>query len=871
MTGRKLGHFTIKEKLGEGGMGVVYEARDEHLDRPVALKLLQQDALAHPAGKQRFVKEAKAASALNHPHIVTIYDISRDGGVDYIAMELIRGRSLEDELSRGKLGLSEALRYGIQMASALAAAHAAGIVHRDLKPGNIMINERGDVKVLDFGLAKLADPPSAGGEDEAKTRPAATREGTVLGSAPYMSPEQAEGRKLDARSDIFSFGSVLYEMLSGKRAFEGSSFAATMAAVLKDEPAPLTEVVRGLPRELETLVASCLRKDAERRVQSIEEIHVALKELQERKERGPVGADARRSWWPYAAATAVLACAAIGMFLFMGRRPVVAIPESTMLTSFVGRQDSPSLSPDGKQFAFTWDGDDPNGKMQVYISLVGQGTPLRLTSEAGGAFWPSWSPDGQSIALFRGAGENELELVVMPALGGHGRRIATLQGGSYVRRAASWSPDGKWLVWGEVSAGAHSRSGLRAVSSAGGETQVILDSTAGTKDIAPAFSPDGRKVVFVRTIGTDTDEDLYIAGFDAGRLTNGPQRLTSNRKRKWTPLWTQDGREIVYGEGGLADNERFINRVDAAGGEPKRLPGFGDGPTNLTMAANADRMAYASVSNNFDILRLDLKTSGAKPERFLSSTRFDGSPSYSPDGKRIAFSSNRGGSREIWIANADGTNAAALTSFGSGVVGSPKWSPDGKLLAFDARPQGNAEIYTMPAEGGVPKRLTNSPGEDHIPTWSPDGEWIYFGSVRGGEHEIFRMHTDGSAVQRMTHNGGFYGMVSPDGKTLYYSVTGNGLWKMPVDGGTPTQLLPDNRRSAFSFVVKNEGVYAVEGNMGQQYPILVHPTKGGKPQTVTILERRVHLFFDLSPDGRYLIFSSPAGAVQEIRMVDNFR
>ena len=260
LVGRKVAHYTITGKLGEGGMGVVYEAVDSHLGRRVALKLLPHDAVSDSARRQRFVQEARSASSLNHPNIVTIHDIAAADGADYISMELIRGRTLEQTLSRGRLRLSEALKFGIQIADALAAAHAAGIVHRDLKPGNIMFDERGNVKVLDFGLAKLTDPIEIPASDETLAQPVITATGMIVGSAAYMSPEQAEGRKVDARSDIFSFGSVFYEMLTGERAFRGVSRTATMAAVLKDEPAPLTKLVPALPRELErTVAAVCAR------------------------------------------------------------------------------------------------------------------------------------------------------------------------------------------------------------------------------------------------------------------------------------------------------------------------------------------------------------------------------------------------------------------------------------------------------------------------------------------------------------------------------------------------------------------------------------------------------------------------------------
>jgi serine/threonine protein kinase len=284
MIGRTIGHYRIESKLGEGGMGVVYEAVDRHLGRHVALKILPQDKVRNITRKRRFVQEAKAASALNHPNIVTIYDISAADGVDYIAMELVPGRTLQQVIAQRRPRLPEILKIAVQMADALAAAHAAGIVHRDLKPANVMVTDSGLVKVLDFGLAKLIDDSEVTEDDETRTERALTEEGTTVGTAAYMSPEQVEGKKVDARSDIFSFGLVLYEMLSGKRAFRAETRMATMAAVLNQEPVPLAEVIPGLPKELERIVTRCLRKDLTRRSQSMAEIKLALEELKEEAE-----------------------------------------------------------------------------------------------------------------------------------------------------------------------------------------------------------------------------------------------------------------------------------------------------------------------------------------------------------------------------------------------------------------------------------------------------------------------------------------------------------------------------------------------------------------------------------------------------------
>jgi len=320
MTGRTISHYEVLEKLGEGGMGVVYKARDSHLKRFVALKVLPPEKVADAERTQRFVREARSASALNHPNIVTVYDIDQSDGVDFIAMEYVEGKSLGELIGRKGLKLGEALKYAVQIADALAKAHAAGIVHRDLKPANVMVTGDGRAKVLDFGLAKLTEPAPVGPEDPTLTEQPSTESGLVVGTAGYMSPEQAEGKTVDARSDIFSFGSVLYEMVTGRRAFRRDSPALTVAAILHLEPPPLPA---GTPSELERLIARCLRKDPARRFQHMDDVKVALEELKEESDSGklteaqaPARPRSRRFLRPALATAAVLVLAAGSVFLW---------------------------------------------------------------------------------------------------------------------------------------------------------------------------------------------------------------------------------------------------------------------------------------------------------------------------------------------------------------------------------------------------------------------------------------------------------------------------------------------------------------------------------------------------------------------------
>ena len=343
MIGHTLSHYEVLEKLGEGGMGVVYRARDVRLNRPVAIKVLPHDAMADPDRARRFMQEARAASALNHPHIVTVYEVDASNGTDFIVMEYVAGSTLERLIGQQGLTLNDALKYGAQVADALAAAHRAGIVHRDLKPGNVMITERGDAKVLDFGLAKLtesADADALDGTTQMDDR-ARTEAGTILGTVAYMSPEQAEGKKVDARSDIFSFGSLLYEMVTGRRAFQGETKMSTLSAILQTDPPPASAVTKRVPRELDGIIAHCLRKDPDRRFQHLDDVKTLLDGLRETSaatgglRRHDTRGGTRRRVPLVIAATVLVLAAITGVtwWLTRDRTPGAAAPPPSRLTS----------------------------------------------------------------------------------------------------------------------------------------------------------------------------------------------------------------------------------------------------------------------------------------------------------------------------------------------------------------------------------------------------------------------------------------------------------------------------------------------------------------------------------------------------------
>jgi len=446
MIGKTLLHYEITSKIGEGGMGIVYKAKDSHLDRFVAIKVLPPERVSDPTRKARFVQEAKAASALNHPNIITVHDIDKQDGVDFMVMEYITGMTLDEIIPRKGMKLSDALKYAVQISDALAKAHSAGIIHRDLKPGNVMVGEDGRVKVLDFGLAKLTEATPLGEDEATRTLPT-TDEGTIVGTVTYMSPEQAEGKSVDARSDIFSFGSVLYEMVTGGKAFQTDTKTSTLAAIIHKDPEPLGAEI---PHDLEKIIKRCLQKDTARRFQHMGDVKIALQELKEESESGklasfPVAERKGTRRWIWAVVAAVLLLASVLVWRLREVSPPSAL-EPVVLTSYPGVESTPSFSPDGSKVAFTWNGEKEDN-YDIYVKQIGStGTPMRLTTNAEPDWSPAWSPDDIWIAFGRQR-QNGAALMLMQAIGGAERTLA--ENALIGRRSASvpsWTPDAKWLA-----------------------------------------------------------------------------------------------------------------------------------------------------------------------------------------------------------------------------------------------------------------------------------------------------------------------------------------------------------------------------------------------------------------------------------------
>jgi eukaryotic-like serine/threonine-protein kinase len=572
MDGGELGHFSLLEKIGEGGMGRVYKARDKRLDRLVAIKLLAEARSTDADRRARFVQEAKAASALNHPNIITIHEIGEQDGQTFIVMELVDGKPLNEMIPRKGMRLTEALRIAAQVADALTAAHAAGIVHRDLKPANIMVDAHGRAKVLDFGLAKLTAPAAraVAGADEAThtlvVDQPVSEEGVIVGSVPYMSPEQAEGKPVDARSDIFSFGAVLYEMVTGQRAFRGESKISTLAAIVEKDPPPASEISSTTPPEVERLIARCLRKDVNRRSQGMADVKLALEELRDESESGKlarpaavVAAGARRWVWPAVAVVCVLIAAAAFAWIYLNSRGTQSRgPELVRLSPQDGHSyEDPAISPDGGFVAYV---SDRSGKDELWLQQVGSGDPIQLT--------------------------HANETVEDPA----------------------FFPDGKRIVYASIRTD-ETKNTIETISTLGGEPKVLIQG----KDSSPRLSPDGRRIAY----------------FDYNQIPGRPMIMPSDGGRPrelpaWARLpgtlgvtaWTSDSRYLLCmvrkkSEGADAGGFEWFavpvdggNPVATGAGEALRAAGLAQGTPILMTGDRVLFIARTAERSNVWEMRL---------------------------------------------------------------------------------------------------------------------------------------------------------------------------------------------------------------------------------------------------------------------------
>ncbi len=715
LEGKSVSHYLVLDKLGSGGMGVVFRAKDLKLKRSVALKFLPEEYSKHPQPLARFQQEARAAASLNHPNICTVYEIGEHHSRPFIAMELLEGQTLKDLLRERPLQLHELVDLAVQIAGALEAAHTRGIVHRDIKPANLFVTRRGQVKILDFGLAKLLperqlstlhDAAVEESAPDSTTAGCETYPSSPVGTVAYMSPEQVRGEPVDQRSDLFSFGVILYEMLGGRRAFSGSSSVEVMKAILRDEPPQLPA---STPPALEHIVRRCLEKEPARRFQTAADLEFALQRSSPSLPRGE--APEQRNWLKWALAAAV---AATGVAAFLWFSRPLPVPRVTGIAEIT--HDSrpifsfPPFISDGSRIFFST---NDTSVPACQVSLKG-GESVPLTMQMKGVVCLlDINPERTEFLACRGS-DRGCELWTEPILGGAPRRLGNLVADN---DAATWSPDGRQLVYAR-------NKELRLANRDGTDVRKVA-AVAG-QPFFPRWSPDGRKIRFSVGGGGVKPQRIWEVRTDG----SGLHRLLPGWNPSWQMCcgnWTPNGEYFVFEANhalwALRENVGF---VEQASREPARLN------TGLLMAAaplpSADgkRVYFEGWENRNEFLRYDLRSGQFALELVgVSGTGLE----FSKDEKWVSYASVPEGT--LFRSSADGSQRLQLTSppFKAGM---PHWSPDGRQIAFVGSPDGQpTRIYLVPFDGGAPRQVSNGesgPDGDCDVSWSPDAALLAFGT-----------------------------------------------------------------------------------------------------------------------------------------------
>ena len=746
-------------------MGDVYLAHDLRLHRPVALKVLKPDDRSAEA-IDRFVLEARAASALNHPNVAHIYEIGQLEGIVYIAMEYVEGVTLEARLAKGPMPVDETIDVAMQLADALGEAAAKGIVHRDLKPANIVINPRGLAKILDFGIAKMARAPK-------NTEPR-----VVLGTVPYMSPEQARGKDVDGRSDLFAVGVILYEMVTGARPFDGDGVLDTFRRITTEAPAPIAR--EGVPPELVRIIEKLLEKEPSRRYSTPTELLDDLRPLWSAAARPPLSKRRLDRRTPYVVA-AILIIVAI---VFFARDREAPPSRLTKITSAPGLEDDPALSPDGQSIAYT---SDEHGNLDIFVRALRGSDTVRVTDHAADDAQPAWSPDGMRIA-FVSARERggRLSIVLGQALG----NFVNAQGGDLFVVSAvggpatklvdnafypAWSPDGRWIVF---QSGRGGRWDLWKVAARGGApVQITSDPDF---DYQPSWSRDGKRIVYASGMPGPYRVKVVAANGGAPRaITDGEDRVVL------APVFAAGDESLVYSS--MRGGSLNLWRSTLSSKKPERLTlGEGD-DVHPTISADGKRIGYAAVRQTPDLWSFDVAT--AKTEQVTFDTGVEEFPHRSIDGT-VVFSSDRGGSEALWLRDAGGK----LTRFvARSNAGQARWSPDGKRIAFRCADNGRTSTVIQ-ALGSAEMRVIARDAE--APAWSPDGTRLAFTSWENLQKaQIFVASVDAPLQRRRITNVDLiasYPTWSPDGRFVAFQATRDDgtrhIWLVEVTTGRARPL-----------------------------------------------------------------------------------
>jgi len=875
-SGSRLGPYEIVAPLGAGGMGEVYRARDTRLERTVAIKVLSSQLSASAEVRQRFEREAKTISQLSHPHICALHDVGREGETDYLVMEYLEGETLAERLLKGPLPLEQTLRFGAEIADALDKAHRQGIVHRDLKPGNVMITKSG-VKLLDFGLAKAMAPASYQSSLTAlPTQQGLTQEGTILGTFQYMAPEQLEGKEADARTDIFAFGCVLYEMATGKKAFGGKSQASLIAAILEREPPPISSVQPMTPPALDRVVKTCLAKDSEDRWQSAGDLKRELRWIaQGSSEAGAATAPAasrrgrRERLWMAATLVSLAALAAAVLLLRRAesrRPPGQPLPARFEIAAppggaFLGR---PAVSPDGRFLVSVIEVGGPDRLwLRPLVAAAGRELPGTEGTTAG----PFWSPDSRSVGFFSDGKVKRIEIS-----GGPPRTLCD----------ASQPLGGTWSKNGVMLFSADAGAGLYKVSASGGARSLVAKPDKGRANFFrwPRFLPDGQRFLFYAE-GRPEESGVYVGSLDSRETTRVLESRLAAEYTSGLLLFARQGTLLAQGfdakGSGLSGEATAVaegvgfNEISSsayfsasqngvlafnAGGEAETQPTWCDrkgtvlstlGPTGSydhpELSPDGRRLVIDKTeASGRDLWVMDLSRGTATRLTFHPST--DWMPAWSPDGSRVTFVSDRDGRPNLYEKNANGLGEETLILGGDTRKHHLVSSADGRFLAFQVTPEqlgligprgfgavSRSDIWAMPLFGDrKPFPVLQTPFEETSPRFSPDGKLIAYTSDESGRREVYvQSFPAGGGKWQVSTAGGSDPRWRADGRELFYR-SDRRLMAVPVsagvsfEAGTPVALF-DTKSGAHVFAVDLSG---------QRFLILAPSGKSAPPMTVML-------------------------------------
>jgi Tol biopolymer transport system component len=864
-TGTQLGPYEIVAAIGAGGMGEVYRARDTRLDRTVAIKVLPPHLASTPEARQRFEREARAVSALNHPHICTLHDVGSQDGTEFLVMEYLEGETLAARLEKGPLPLEQVLKIGMEVADALDKAHRQGIIHRDLKPGNIMLTTSG-AKLLDFGLAKAAVPLAVGATLTAavtRTTPV-TQQGMIVGTFQYMSPEQVEGKEVDARSDIFSFGAVLYEMLTGRRAFPGKSQLSVASAILEKDPEPISTLQPMTPPALERAVKRCLAKEQEDRWQTARDLQLELKWIAEGSSQvtlaptGAVGGARGRRTLIFGLGALVLGAVIAGLAVWNLKptlpqpvsRTVIALPPGQRLAGL--EQPAVALSPDGTHLAYVA---MQGGTQQLYLRAM-YGLEARPIPGTEGATNPFFSSDGQWLGFFAGG-----KLKKVSVSGG----AAVTLGDAAIARGASWGSQGT-IVFAPASV-----SGLQQVSETGGTSQPLTRLERGEVSHRwPEFLPGGKAVLFTagRTTVNWTDAQVAVQSFGAGERRNLIQGGTQ-------PRYASSG-HLVYAQGGSLmampfDPERLASSGAAVPVVEGVLQSLSNGAAQYSLSATGSLVYVPGVVQSAQRRLVWVNRVGAEQPIAAPARAYRG-PRLSPDGRRVAMPIEEQDS-QIWLYDLSRETLTRFTFEGK-TNSNAVWTPDGKWLAFISNKEGPTNIFWQRADGsGGLERLTTSEYIHFPVSWSPDGQFLAFVEINpstGYDIWVLRLGDRKAQSFLRTRFDESVPQFSPDGRWLAYISNESGRyeiyvqpypgpggkWQISTEGGTEPAWNPNGREL---FYRSGDKMMAVD--------VATQPSfTAGKPRM--LFEGRYEPTpatapnYDVSPDGQRFLMLKPSETEQ---------